>query len=157
MDFIQFISAFFWIAWFIIPFVFLVLAIVAIYVVKDKKRKLKLIVLPVLALAVTVVSAYTTLLMAFSAWYNDDLVIKVPDSEVQIVVKEWYDFGGNGVHIYVKRPIGKEYVTSMSGGDEYCLFENGYYELINNGDGTATIILRDPDLGAEYVETFEIE
>ena len=155
MDFILGIAR---VLWLVIPIAFLVLGIAMTVISRNKGKWCRLFVTSVLALLAAFVMYYSALVSAFSVSYNEDISVKLPDSDVQLVIKEWRTLKTSGAYIYVKEPIGKTLIGSTWGGDDgYCYFENGGYEIVNNGDGTFTIILRDSTNSEEHRETFSIE
>ena len=140
------------ITWLILPLIFLGLSIVAICLTKDKEMRMKRLIFPFLAIVMSAVTFYSALSTPFPG--DKDIIIDIPDSDVKLVAKE------NGAYscIYIKKAVGKELVACVEGGKrEYRYFKEGTYEVINNGDNTVTVILRDPITKREYIETFEIE
>ena len=72
--------------------------------------------------------------------YKDDITVQIPNSEKLLVIKEWTFMLGSGADIYIV-DNGNEYMLGSTGGgdDGYCPFENGEYDIINNGNGTVTV------------------
>ena len=74
--------------------------------------------------------------------YRDDIVVELENTDLTLVIKEWYWGLGSGATIYYidERGREKELTNKVGGGDDgFCPFANGEYEIIENGDGTITV------------------
>ena len=72
--------------------------------------------------------------------YAEDLYISIPDSDCQILIKEWNYLLGSGEEVYFVRPSDKhpQLLGTMSGGDDgYLPFANGKY-AVHFSEGTVT-------------------
>jgi len=70
-----------------------------------------------------------------------DKIVEVPDSAIKLVIKEWRWLNGSGAYIYIQNDDDTETLLgeTIGGGDGYCPFHDGKYEIINNGDQTITV------------------
>ena len=144
--------------WLLLPILFLILSIVLVVVNRHSKGTIKLIFLPVIASLSIFCMLYSALIPDFMLSCNDDILVSVPDSDTELVIKEWYDLYGTGAFIYIKKDVGKELVCQIYGiRDNYCYFENGDYEIINNHNGTATVTIRDRSSSKEISRIFNID
>jgi hypothetical protein len=73
--------------------------------------------------------------------YLDDLYIDVPNTDYQLLIKEWRYLLGSGSEVYLvessdAKPV---HLGNISGGDDgYCPFENGKYTIAYN-EGVVTL------------------
>lgn len=73
--------------------------------------------------------------------YFDDLYINIPDTDYQILIKEWGYLLGSGAEVYFveNTNIKPVHLGNISGGDDgYCPFKNGKYDIIYN-EGVITL------------------
>ena len=73
--------------------------------------------------------------------FLDDLYINIPDTEYQLLIKEWRYLLGSGAEVYFVEDSDtkKVHLGNISGGDDgYCPFENGKYDITYN-EGVVTL------------------
>ena len=153
--------------WFLIAF-FAVTAIlictsVVLMIFHFKKRgsKWKYAVLAIPGLVA--IAGCLLVFLTLNSWssekdYQEDLIIAVPDSEVQIVIKEWSWLQGSGAQVYQLRNGSEVYLGDAGGADDgYCPFANGEYEIVNNQDGTFTLKWNDRTESPWREKTFHFE
>ena len=73
--------------------------------------------------------------------YLDDLYVSIPDTEHQLLIKEWRYLLGSGAEVYFVEDsdIKPVHLGNISGGDDgYCPFENGKYNITYN-EGVVTL------------------
>ncbi len=104
-----------------------------------------LLVIPLLFFGILVIyQEYRDMPQLFERNYREDVYIDVPDSDLTLVVKQWYWLHGGGVEFYYvkERKILKDKYIDL-GQDTldsaYYPFETGEYEVINNQNGTFTV------------------
>ena len=72
--------------------------------------------------------------------YLDDLYVKIPSTDSEILIKEWQYLFANGAEAYYVSPEGKKLKLpgELSGGDDgYCPFRDGKYSIeYNSGNVT---------------------
>ena len=64
--------------------------------------------------------------------YLEDIYVDIPDTECQLLIKEWRYLLGSGEEVYFVSPSEKEprLLGTLTGGDDgYCPFNNGKYEI----------------------------
>lgn len=73
--------------------------------------------------------------------YLDDLYIDIPDTEYQLLIKEWQYLLGSGAEVYFVDDANKKtiHLGNTSGGDDgFCPFQSGKYSIAYN-EGTVTL------------------
>jgi len=73
--------------------------------------------------------------------YMPDLYIDIPNTQSQLLIKEWTYLLGSGEEVYfvVEKGAEPQYVGNLSGGDDgYCPFYNGKYN-VDFADGQVTL------------------
>lgn len=78
---------------------------------------------------------------SFSREYLDDLYIDIPDTESQLLIKEWRFLLGSGAEVYYIPSAGAkaQFLGKTTGGDDgYCPFHDGKYS-ISYSEGVVTL------------------
>jgi len=78
---------------------------------------------------------------SFSREYPDDLYIDIPDTESQLLIKEWRFLLGSGAEVcYIPSAGAKaQFLGKTTGGDDgYCPFHDGKYS-ISYSEGVVTL------------------
>ena len=73
--------------------------------------------------------------------YMEDLYVNIPNTDYQLLIKEWRYLLGSGEEVYFISAEGEEPVLlgNLNGGDDgYCPFKNGKY-AVKYADGAVTI------------------
>ena len=73
--------------------------------------------------------------------YMDDLYIDIPDTEYQLLIKEWRYLLGSGAEVYLVEDANKKptHLGDITGGDDgFCPFQSGKYNITYD-DGTVTL------------------
>lgn len=73
--------------------------------------------------------------------YREDLYINIPDTDYQLLIKEWSYLLGSGSEVYFVDPSKKKpvHLENIPGGDDgYCPFNDGNYS-ISYSNGTVTL------------------
>lgn len=72
--------------------------------------------------------------------YYADIKVSIPNTQVIIILREWQLWMANGVEIYYLDENGNEILIADTYFiDEYCSFDRGYFEIINNNDNTFSV------------------
>ncbi len=77
----------------------------------------------------------------FSREYLDDLYVDIPDTESQLLIKEWRFLLGSGTEVYYISSAGAkaQFLGKTTGGDDgYCPFHDGKYS-ISYSEGVVTL------------------
>lgn len=77
----------------------------------------------------------------FSREYLDDLYVDIPDTESQLLIKEWRFLLGSGTEVYYIPSAGAkaQFLGKTTGGDDgYCPFHDGKYS-ISYSEGVVTL------------------
>ncbi len=77
----------------------------------------------------------------FSREYLDDLYVDIPDTESQLLIKEWRFLLGSGTEVYYIPSAGAkaQFLGKTTGGDDgYCPFRDGKYS-ISYSEGVVTL------------------
>ena len=64
--------------------------------------------------------------------YLDDLYIDIPDTQYQLLIKEWRYLLGSGAEVYFVPSSGEQpqFLGNLTGGDDgFCPFQNGKYHM----------------------------
>ena len=99
-----------------------------------KKLKVAFIAAIVFLLLSIIVLAtvFSGILKFYSKDYREDLYVDIPDTEYQLLIKEWSYLLASGEEVYFvdgskKKPV---HLGDLRGGDDgYCPFANGDYEI----------------------------
>lgn len=78
---------------------------------------------------------------SFSREYLDDLYVDIPDTESQLLIKEWRFLLGSGTEVYYIPSAGAkaQFLGKTTGGDDgYCPFHDGKYS-ISYSEGVVTL------------------
>lgn len=103
------------------------------------RKSIMVVVLLTIALLLAALCACSD--NSFSREYLDDLYIDIPDTESQLLIKEWRFLLGSGAEVYYIPSAGAkaQFLGRTTGGDDgYCPFHDGKYR-ISYSEGIVTL------------------
>ena len=130
---------------FIILIVLLLFTSVALLIYGIKKHDKRLFLLSLVSFLITL-SCILGLLITMLNWshnsreYQEDIIVKLSDSNSAILIKEWTFLLESGAEIYFLQDEKKIFLGETGSGDDgICSFQNGNYEILQNKDQSITV------------------